>query len=106
MGFFGSIGLALHLTCIKHSLQPQKSDPVSQTLCLTRVKIYRKKVAKTAVDMEDIYSAAEPASLVSDMGTLVTQPALCIPAVRGVAHGHASFSMSRNELFLFPFLLV
>ncbi|ELR54466.1 Myeloid cell surface antigen CD33, partial [Bos mutus] len=27
------------------------------------VKIYRKKVAKTAVDMEDIYSAAEPASL-------------------------------------------
>ncbi|XP_068848616.1 myeloid cell surface antigen CD33-like [Capricornis sumatraensis] len=27
------------------------------------VKIYRKKVAKTAVDMEDIYSAAEPVSL-------------------------------------------
>ncbi|KAI4534870.1 hypothetical protein MG293_015730 [Ovis ammon polii] len=27
------------------------------------VKIYRKKVAKTTVDMEDIYSAAEPASL-------------------------------------------
>ena len=45
------------MTCIKHSLQPQKSDPVSQTLSLTRVKIYRKKVAKTTVDMEDIYSA-------------------------------------------------
>ena len=77
--------VALHLTCIKHSLQPQKSDPVSQTLSLTRVTIYRKKVAKTAVDMEDIYSATEPASLVSDMGTLATQPARYIPPVCGVA---------------------
>ena len=106
MVFFGYIGLALHLTCINHSLEPQKSDLVSQTLSLIRVKTYRKKVAKTAVDMEDIYSAAKPASLVSDMGILAMQPALCIPPVCRVAHGHAPFSMPRNELFLFPFLLV
>ena len=79
MVFSGYIGLTLLLTCLSHSLQPQKRYPVSQTLVSPiRVKTYRKKAARTAVGVEDVHPAIGPTSLVSDTGTLAMWPALHI----------------------------
>ncbi|XP_032255512.1 myeloid cell surface antigen CD33-like [Phoca vitulina] len=69
-------------------------------LCLIffGVKSCRRRASQREVGVDGIHPVVEPAPLVSDVGVLVCRLS---SASLGVAHSHAPFSMSRNELITF-----